>query len=422
MQPYPPGISPPPPPRREVRRRRLRRWGGILVVSLLGGGLAAWWTSSLWTARYLAWRGERFAEQAGAALRLGRLREAEVHLKSALAHDPARRDLRLAEATLAWRLGRRTEAAAAWRAILERTEDAARAPLARSCALQLLAGGWYPELCDHAVREMARDPGESLWLMLAAEAGRLTAGRGETPPSDGNRPAAILLRAYVAQGRAQAAGVRRELHALDHHILTYPEAVLAARAWSRLGAEAEARGTFLRLNRALFREELVAHELLFAPPESSVARPVVRALLSSARSPEAVEAAVLRLVVHGLGQAERGAAEDLTRRCLPSAGRLTPTTLTALWLFCGQARFAEGERLWRQRLESGAGDTLPCLLVEPPRARVLAILIGRVPLPFELAYAVLAVSGPAAVPTPAAPVPATNDQNQPMRPTLLGAG
>ena len=86
------------------------------------------------------------------------------------------------------------------------------------------------------------------------------------------------------------------------------------------------------------------------------------------------------------------AAAGLSARLRPLAPRLTPLSLVALWLYAGAAKSPGAEQLWRQLLESRLNTTLPKLMESPPCARLLTVIVDRVPLPFELACSLLALS------------------------------
>ncbi len=101
-----------PSPRARTRRTVVI---GVVLTALVVGALAV---REPLTRRYREWRGGRFAREAAAAFREGHYKSADLALKSALALTPDDPGVRLADATQAIRLGRRTEAAHAWQSIL----------------------------------------------------------------------------------------------------------------------------------------------------------------------------------------------------------------------------------------------------------------------------------------------------------------
>jgi len=379
----------------EILPHRFRKRRALLAGALLASIVVAAVASSEPVQRhYREWRGGRFAREAGVAFREGRYKSADLALKSALVLTPNDPGVRLADATLAVRLGRRTEAALAWQSILSAARPPWSAAIARSLAFQLLAAGWWPELADLSLRQLDSDPeGAGLWLSLAAESLRFSrgdpAGHQIDPDAVTRRPS---LAAYAAYGRGDLATARRELTHASGRVAPYSEAVLRARLWLRLGETNEARRSLLLLDRPLARDELQTHEMLLGAGSNENAALLTHSLFRTTDSPAQIETALVRLAAIGLGSAHPAAAAGLSARLRPLAPRLTPLSLVALWLYAGAAKSPGAEQLWRQLLESRLNTTLPKLMESPPGARLLTVIVDRVPLPFELACSLLALS------------------------------
>lgn len=371
--------SPEIPPRR-TRTGRILAAGALLAVV----ALAAFAGSESLARRYREWRSGRFAREAATAFREGRYKPADLALKSALALTPDDPGVRLADAALSIRLGRRTEAARAWQSILATARPPWSTAIARSLALQLMAAGWWPELAELSLQQLDSDPeGAGLWLSLAAESLRFS------PAAVADRP---TLAAYAAYGRGDLTAARHLLTRASGSVVPYAEAVLRARLWIRFGETNEARRSLLLLDRPLAADELQTHEMLLGTASSETADLLTHSLVRSTDSPERIETALVRLAALGLGSAHPAAATGLTSRLRPTAQRLSPVSLVALWLYSGAANSASSEQVWRQLLESRLNTTLPKLIESRPGARLVSVIVGRVPLPFELACSLLALS------------------------------
>ncbi|MEY4940016.1 MAG: hypothetical protein RIQ93_1751 [Verrucomicrobiota bacterium] len=331
---------------------------------------------------------------------------------------PHNMGLRVAKATLLTRTGRRDEAVLEWQWLLAHAEPELVPAVVRSYAQQLIAAGWWPELTRLALQHLhsAHEPTE-LWTLLACESLRLSGGSAD--------PAAIarihagaeraIVAAYAAYAAKDEGAARRHLAEIDSTVRCYSSALLAARLWLLIKEERQARQAFFRLGRSLTADELATQELLFASLHSRVGVRTAQTLLKPAMTLAEWEGGLTRIVVHGLDRADPAVARELTSRLREQVRRLSPASLVAAWLYCGAAGDEQNERFWRQPLESSAGLTLPNLAINRPSSAVLRILIGRVPLSFDLIYSVMAASPPPASAPPARSPLATRDA----RPSVL---
>lgn len=376
----------------------------LLALGLTSAAVAVAWkpATKLWQRgeqRYVRWRVDRFLNQAGEAVRSERPQVARAALEAAAALSPGDWTIRLALTDVLLTLGSVAEADALWRRWMDELDPNDRRRLPVVYAGKLLAAGQFDFLGRLGCRQLVEaGPDFGVWLNVAAEAGAL-AGGPALESYVAEIPDPVVRDVVTAYWRARARRFEEAIALLakvDRPLMRPAVALLSARTWVLAGDRPRARLALAQAARAIDSLEALAQQPLTEELDGSSARRIVRTLLSPRWKEEVQMKSLLTFALHGLGDPQREAAEEMLEILRPRVSRLESSQMAALWLYSGLAGATDAERFWRELIGQQTGLTVPALArgeITVPMAR-LVLLRASLPLEFSLSFFSLIRQGP----------------------------
>lgn len=338
-------------PERAVNpRRRLALYSAAIVVGVIS--VVAWLK---W--QYLPARMERQAvavtDEGLRAWREGDVRRAEIAFESARAMNPRSTRPILLHARLQLQRGERSKGAETFQYLLNASQGAERERILVTYHDALVATGWWEQRATLTVRELLRNGDNPILLCAAVESVRLarwTSADLERAITGARlaEPAGAMLRAQSLLNAGDVAGARRALSSPQ------PVAPLVSvqlcRLWLRLGDAEAARLALGQVNTQLDDLHVQLGLLALAADEPEQARQAVRELCANPRLTDEGGAVLEAMLSELFSFPDRRIADQLTQRFGPQAGRLEPTLVGALWLYCSLSDADRSTAVWAEQL------------------------------------------------------------------------